>query len=77
MFIGKEVLFALHFTVFCQLDKRRKLVFDNFKKITFEFGTRIRFFFRVLVEVEVTIGLFPKTFVDDVDIVFVLPVTFG
>ena len=32
-------------------------------------------FFRVLVEVGVTIGLFPKTFVYDVDIVFVLPVT--
>ena len=32
-------------------------------------------FFRVLVEAGVTIGFFPKTFVDDVDIVFVLPVT--
>ena len=42
---GKEILFALHFTVFWQLDKREELVFDNFKKIIFESGTLIRFFF--------------------------------
>ena len=75
VFIGKELLFALHFTVFWKLDKRGKLVFDNLKKIIFEFGIVIKFFFRVLVEVGVTIGLFPKTFVDDVNIVFVLHVT--
>ena len=75
LFIGKKILFALHFTVFWQLDKRGELVFDNLKKFIFEFGTLIRFFFRVLVEVVVTIGLFPKAFVHDVDIVFVLPVT--
>ena len=75
VFIGKEILFAVHFPVLWQLDKRGELVFYNFKKIIFEFGTLIRFFFRVLVEVGVTIGLFPKTFLDDVDMVFVLPVT--
>ena len=69
---GKEILFPLYFTVFWQLDKIGELLFDNFKKIIFEFGTLIRFFFRVLVEVGVTIGLFQKTFVDDVEIVFVL-----
>ena len=45
------------------------------KKVTFEFGTLIRFFFRVLEAVEVATGLFPKTFVGDVDIVFALHVT--
>ena len=46
------------------------------KKVIFEFGTHIRLFFRVLVEVGVIICLFPKTFVDDVDsICIVLPVT--
>ena len=30
VFMGKEILFALHFTVFWQLDKRGELVFDNF-----------------------------------------------
>ena len=44
VFIGKEILFALHFTVFWQLDKRGELVFDNLKKFIFEFGTLIRFF---------------------------------
>ena len=47
------------------------MLFDNFKKIIFEFGTLIWFFLRVLVEIEVTIAIFPKTFVDDVDLVFV------
>ena len=51
------------------------MVFDNFKKIIFEFGTLIWFFLRVLVEIGVTIVVFPKAFADDVDIVFVLPVT--
>ena len=54
------------------------MVFDNIKKIIFEFGAIIRFFFTVLVgvlPVGVTISLFLKTFVYDVDIVFVLPVT--
>ena len=37
------------------------------KKVIFEFGTHIRLFLRVLVEVGVIICLFPKTFVDDVD----------
>ena len=71
----KKILFALHFTVFWQLDKRGEWVFDNFKNFIFEFGTLIRFFFRVLVEVGVTIGLFRKMFVDDVEIVFLLSVT--
>ena len=71
----KKILFALHFTVFWQPDKRGELLFNNLKKFIFEFGTLIRFFFRAIVEVGVTIGLFPKAFVDDVDIVFVLPVT--
>ena len=44
VFIGKEILFALHFTVFWKLEKREKLVFDNLKKFIFEFGTLIRFF---------------------------------
>ena len=61
--IGREMLFTL------------QLVFDDLKTFTFEFRTLIRFFFRVLVEVAVTIVLFTKTFADDVDIVFVLPVT--
>ena len=78
VFIGKEMLFALHYNVFWQLDKRGELVFDNIKKIIFEFGAIIRFFFTVLVgvlPVGVTISLFLKTFVYDVDIVLVLPVT--
>ena len=75
VFIGKEILFILHFTVFWQLDKRGELLFDNLKKVIFEFGTLMRFFFRVLVEVGVTIGLFPRSFPDDVDIVFVLYIT--
>ena len=38
-FMGKEVLFALHFTVFWQLDKRGELVFDNFKKFLWIWNT--------------------------------------
>ena len=33
--MGKEILFALHFTVFWQLDKRGELVFDKLKKFIF------------------------------------------
>ena len=36
---GKEILFALHFTVFWQLDKRGELVFDNFKKFLWIWNT--------------------------------------
>ena len=75
VFIGSEMLFTLHFTVFWQLVKIGELVFDDLKTFIFEFGTFIRFFFRVLVQVGVTIVLFTKIFADDVDIVFVLPVT--
>ena len=62
VFIGKEILFPLHYTVFRQLDKRGELLFDNSKKLDF-------------VEVAVTTGLFSKTFVDDVDIELLLPAT--
>ena len=75
VFIGNEILFALHFTVFWQHDKRGELVFNDLKKCIFEFGTLIGFLFRVPVKVGLTIGLFPKTFVDGVDIVFVIHVT--
>ena len=75
VFIGSEMLFTLHFTVFWQLVKIGELVFDDLKTFIFEFGTFIRFFFRILVQVGVTIVLFTKIFADDVDIVFVLPVT--
>ena len=37
--MGKEILFALHFTVFWQLDKRGELVFDNFKKFLWIWNT--------------------------------------
>ena len=43
VFIGKGILFPLHFTVFRQLDKRGELLFDNSKKFIFEFGTLNRF----------------------------------
>ena len=39
VFMGKEILFALHFTVFWQLDKRGELVFDNFKKFLWIWNT--------------------------------------
>ena len=37
--MGKEILFALHFTVFWKLDKRGELVFDNFKKFLWIWNT--------------------------------------